>query len=106
MNINSNCVPTNEWYLDVGQTEYCSVVHYSVHKGCIIMHLQLQLTQLTGEIFTITCTAITPPLSLETEFRLINGISCGKLQIAIEANHRSVHFTSFKRRQNLTSDFI
>lgn len=48
------------------------------------MHLKLQLTQLIGKIFTVTCSGITFPLSsLETEFRLISGIGSEKLQTTI-----------------------
>lgn len=53
------------------------------------MHLKLQLTQLIGKIFTITCSGITFPLSsLETEFRLIIGIGSEKQQTTIVGSHR------------------
>lgn len=53
------------------------------------MHLKLQLTQLIGKIFTITCSGITFPLSsLETEFRLIIGIGSEKQQTTSVGSQR------------------
>lgn len=53
------------------------------------MHLKLQLTQLIGKIFTITCSGITFPLSsLKTEFRLIIGIGSEKQQTTIVGSQR------------------
>lgn len=53
------------------------------------MHLKLQLTQLIGKIFTVTCSGITFPLSsLETEFRLIIGIGSEKQQTTTVGRQR------------------